>query len=237
MAVCQTVEPAPSCRTVFACQTPPRRGPPEGPKPAPAAATADRAAVRSDLPSELSSGATSARARVSTRPILSEVPKRIGPRCLRRFFAIVIWTRSAGPVRRLALAGVLGIGLAGCGLGATSAAPPTIICGHVLSRSAAGIGVDTIWGRDARDIVRYPTIDGLVWVKVATGCSTGSVVRIHPSGILRIVKTVRATDGGLVVVVVAQVHPGRATITASHDGHVVGAIQIQLQPESSPPSP
>ena len=127
------------------------------------------------------------------------------------------------------------MGLAGCG--ATSAAPPTVICGHVLSRSAAGIGVYTIWGRGARGVVRYPTVGNVVYVQVAKSCATGSAVLISPAGVLQVVKSVRARDGQLVAVVVAQVRPGLATITATRDGHTVGIIQIELLPESPPPSP
>ena len=130
---------------------------------------------------------------------------------------------------------VASIGLAGCG--ATSAAPPTIICGHVLSRSAAGIGVYPIWGRGARGVVRYPSVGNVVYVQVAMSCSAGSEVRISPSGLLRVVRSVRAKDGHLALVVVAQVRPGLATITATHAGHTVGRIQIELLPEAPPPSP
>ncbi len=133
------------------------------------------------------------------------------------------------------LMGVASIGLAGCG--ATSAAPPTIICGHVLSRSAAGIGVYTIWGRGARAVVRYPTVGNVVYLQVARGCSTGSELQIAPAGLLRVVRSVRARDGHLALVVVAQVRPGLATITATHAGHAVGRIEIELLPAPPPPSP
>jgi len=127
------------------------------------------------------------------------------------------------------------MGLAGCG--ATSAAPPTVICGQVLSRSAAGVGVYTIWGRGAHGVVRYPTVGNVVYVQVARGCSTGSEVQIRPAGLLRVVKSVRARDGHLAAVVVAQVRPGLATITATRDGQTVGSLQIELLPEPPPPSP
>jgi hypothetical protein len=145
--------------------------------------------------------------------------------------------RAGSSARRwvgLLLCGV-SLGLAGCG--ATSAAPPTVICGQVLSRSAAGIEVYTIWGRGAHGVVRYPTVGNVVYLQVARGCSTGSEVQIRPAGLLRVVKSVRARDGHLVLVVVAQVRPGLATITATRTGHTVGRIQIELLPELTPPSP
>jgi len=131
--------------------------------------------------------------------------------------------------------GVVAMGLAGCG--ATSAAPPTVICGHVLSRSEAGIEVYTIWGRGAHGIVRYPTVGNVVYVQVARGCTLGSEVQIRPAGLLRVVRSVRARDGHLVMVVVTQVQPGLATITATRGRHKVGTIRVELLPESPPPSP
>lgn len=131
--------------------------------------------------------------------------------------------------------GVVAMGLVGCG--ATSAAPPTVICGQVLSRSEAGIGVYTIWGRGAHGIVRYPTLGNVVYVRVARGCSFGSEVQIRPAGLLRVVKSVRARDGHFAVVVVKQVRPGLATITATRGGRKIGAIRIELLPEPPPPSP
>ena len=94
--------------------------------------------------------------------------------------------------------GVVVMGLAGCG--ATSGAPPTVVCGRVLSRSEAGIEVYTIWGRGAHGVVRYPTVGNVMYVQVARGCSTGSEVQIRPAGLLRVVKSVRARDGRFVVV-------------------------------------
>lgn len=131
--------------------------------------------------------------------------------------------------------GVFVMGLAGCG--ATSGAPPTVVCGHVLSRSEACIEVYTIWGRDARGTVRYPTVGNVVYVQVARGCLLGSEVQMRPAGLLRVVKSVRARDGHFAVVVVKQVRPGLATITATHGGRKIGAIRIELLPEPPPPSP
>jgi hypothetical protein len=119
----------------------------------------------------------------------------------------------------------------------TTAAPPTVICGNVLSRSAAGIVVYTIWGRDAQGIVRYPTAGNVVYLRVSKSCSGGSEVQIRPTGILRVVRSVRTSDRRLAMVVLAQVRPGLATITATRHGHLVGRIRIELRPEPPPPSP
>lgn len=116
------------------------------------------------------------------------------------------WVTAQWRLVGLLSCGVVVVGLAGCG--ATSAAPPTVICGHVLSRSEAGIEVYTIWGRGAQGIVRYPTVGNVVYVQVARGCSLGSEVQIRPAGLLRVVKSVRARDGHFAVVVVAR--SGRA---------------------------
>ncbi len=160
------------------------------------------------------------------------------PSCVKRAERVCSGGGWVGAPRRLVgllSCGVVAIGLAGCG--ASSAAPPTVVCGHVLSRSDAGIEVYTIWGRGARGIVRYPTVGNVVYVQVARGCTAGSEVQIRPAGLLRVVRSVRARDGNLAVLVVTQVRPGLATITATRGRHQIGTIRIELLPESPPPSP
>lgn len=136
-------------------------------------------------------------------------------------------------LRALALlAPSLAIVVASCGSAArvSSAAPPTVVCGTLLSSSPAGAVVYDIAapGFNDRQPVTAPTTGGVVIVRVAPGCSAGSTVRLSPADAFRIVRRVRARDGRLVVVVLKPVRSAPAVLTAERDGRTVGTLRLDI---------
>jgi hypothetical protein len=100
---------------------------------------------------------------------------------------------------------------------ASSGAPHLVVCGQLLSAGAAGPVVYDIASR------RYPTVTnvtvgGVIYVKVSDSCTRGAAVRITPVTAFDTVRTVRASDGRVVLV---ELHPEirqAATLTATPSG-------------------
>lgn len=100
------------------------------------------------------------------------------------------WPRQSGmrrcrKSRTTALASVATLsavtaGVTGCASPqVTTAAPPTVICGTVLSESAAG---PVVYDATRKlPTVKHPTIGGLLFFRVARGCERGDNVRWIPS--------------------------------------------------------
>ena len=148
----------------------------------------------------------------------NEVSMRAPRRCLRALAAL--------------LAASLGVLVASCGsqTRVSNAAPPTVICGALLSSSAAGAlvyDITTPGFRHGRPVTA-PTIGGVVIVRVAPGCLVGSTVRLRPTGAFRIVRRVRAKDGGVVVVELKPLKAVPVVLTAERDGRVVGTLRLDI---------
>lgn len=110
---------------------------------------------------------------------------------------------------------------------ASSAAPPLVVCGTVVSTSAAGPVVYDIVER------RYPTVTeltvgGFVYVQVSDSCAEGADVNIAPSSAFTVVRVVKASDGRDELVVLAPGSHPSAVLTASQAGHVVGTLKLDI---------
>jgi hypothetical protein len=111
--------------------------------------------------------------------------------------------------------------------GATSAAPPTEVCGTVLSDSASGWVIydatrhlSTITGWTGDDVVIF---------RVARGCDQGARVSWTPSSAAHVIKTVHAKDGGVTAVVMRPNVPNAAfRLTATENGKVVASATVRL---------
>jgi hypothetical protein len=118
----------------------------------------------------------------------------------------------------------------GCGPGTpqvTTAAPPTVVCGTVLSRSAAGAVVSDATRR--RPTVTGTTAGGLLIFRVARGCDTGAQVRWIPSSAARLVKAAYARDGRMVAVVLQPSGPRTAfRLIGTRNGRVVASATVKL---------
>ncbi len=120
--------------------------------------------------------------------------------------------------------------LAGCGGGVGSAAPPTIICGVVLSTSPAGAVVYDIASSDFNPSqpVNAPTVGGVVMVQVASGCATGSQVTIAPADAFKVVRVVKAADHLPVALVLRPRRSVSAVLIARQNGHEVGWLKLDI---------
>jgi hypothetical protein len=119
--------------------------------------------------------------------------------------------------------------LSGCGPGATvsSAAPPTVVCGTTLSRSAAGpVVVDAT--RD-HAVVTELTVGEVLYVRVSDDCAHGARVTWDPRKAATLVKEARAKDGLPAAVVLRPATPTAAfTLSAERDGTVVAHLPVRL---------
>jgi hypothetical protein len=149
-------------------------------------------------------------------------PRRTGMRCrwkprIPALAAVV--TMSAVP------AGVTGC--ASSGSHVTMAAPPTVVCGTVLNESAAGAVV-----YDATrqlPTIKYPTIGGLLFFRVARGCDKGTHVHWIPSSAAHLVKAAYAKNGQTAAVVLK---PSRRRVAfrliATQNGRVVASATVKI---------
>lgn len=109
----------------------------------------------------------------------------------------------------------------------TTAAPPTVVCGTVLSDSAAG------WV--LADATRHlPTITmwtgyGVLMFRVARGCDKGAHVSWAPASAAHLVKAAYAKDGGMAAVILKPNVPNAAFhLTATQNGKVVASATVRL---------
>jgi hypothetical protein len=116
----------------------------------------------------------------------------------------------------------------------TSAAPPTVVCGHVLGGSAAGAVVYNVSHRQTPDAYPAPgTIDGLtggneVFLRVSDGCVHGADITITPSDAYTVDKTAAALDGKPAAVVLCPSRYVPTTVTATVGGQAVGTASINI---------
>jgi hypothetical protein len=136
-----------------------------------------------------------------------------------------------GVMRLAAVAGAASLALltSACGQppGPTSAAPPTKVCGTVLSDSPAGWVVADAT-RHLPTITAY-TGNGVLIFRVARGCDQGARVSWTPVSAAHVIKTVHAKDGGVTAVVMRPNVPNAAfRLTATENGKVVASATVHL---------
>jgi hypothetical protein len=121
-------------------------------------------------------------------------------------------------------------GVTGCasrGPQVTTAAPPTVVCGTVLSDSAAGPVVFDATRR--LPVIKYLTVGDVLMFRVVRGCDEGAHVSWVPSAAAQLVKVAHAVDG-LTAAVVLQPSVPRASfrLTGTRNGRVVASITVKL---------
>lgn len=136
-----------------------------------------------------------------------------------------------GPAAVVAMSAV-SAGVAGCVPTATSAAPPTVVCGTVLSNSAAGMVVYNATRH--LPTINDVTVGNVLAFRVARGCGTGARVTWVPSSAAHLVKAAYAGDGQMVAVILKPSGPHAAfRLFARRDGKVVASATVKLAPTGS----
>lgn len=110
---------------------------------------------------------------------------------------------------------------------ASSAAPPLVVCGTVVSTSAAGPVVYDMTQKQYPTVTEL-TVGGYVYVQVSDSCVEGADVTIAPSSAFTVVRVVKASDGRDELVVLAPGSHATAVLTASKAGHVVGTLKLDI---------
>jgi hypothetical protein len=128
-------------------------------------------------------------------------------------------------------AAVLAVLICACGPGKapqlTTGAPPTVICGTVLSESANAPVVYEATGH--LPIITGVTVGGVLMFQVASGCDEGAHVSWAPSSAAHLVKAAYAKDGGMAAVVLEPSGPKAAfRLTGTQNGRVVASAMVQL---------
>lgn len=77
--------------------------------------------------------------------------------------------------------------------------------------------------------VRYPSVRGLVFVKVSHSCQTGSDLTLTPSDTFQIAEVARATDGKYAAVALKPVRLAPTKVVATQNGRIVGQLEIDLK--------
>ena len=148
------------------------------------------------------------------------------------------WPRRTGMRRRwksriTVLAAVVtmtavGAVLAGCasrGPRLTTAAPPTVVCGTVLSDSVAGPVVFDATRR--LPTIRYTTVGDVLMFRVVRGCDEGAHVTWAPSSAAHLVRAAYARDGLTAAVVLKPDEPS-FRLTGTRNGRVVASATVKL---------
>jgi len=108
-----------------------------------------------------------------------------------------------------------------------SGAPPTVICGTVLSDSAAGAVV--LDATRPLPTVKYETVGGGLIFLVARGCSEGTRVTWVPQSAAHLVKAAYAKDGQMAAVMLQPDGAGVAfRLTGTRNGVVVASATVKL---------
>lgn len=124
----------------------------------------------------------------------------------------------------------VGAGVTGCasrGPQVTTAAPPTVVCGTVLSDSAAGPVVFDATRR--LPTIEYLTVGDVLMFRVASGCVEGARVTWIPSSAAHLVKAAYARDGHMAAVVLKPSGPHAAfRLAGTRNGRVVASVTVKL---------
>lgn len=133
------------------------------------------------------------------------------------------------PSAAIAFAGAsLLMAITGCSQ-STSAAPPTVICGHTLPTSAAGAFVVDATHAGTRTVTSTSP-GGVIQIRLSSDCSRGAAIQLVPSDRLRIVARAPAEDGNLAGVELRPRTGTSAVVVTHSDGHVT-RIKIRLAGE------
>jgi hypothetical protein len=115
---------------------------------------------------------------------------------------------------------------------ATHGAPPTVVCGTVLSTSAAGPVV--------YDATRHlptitdETVGNVVMFRVARGCDAGAHVTWVPSSAARLVQAAYARDGQMAAVVLKPRGPHAAfRLIATRNDRTVASATVNISQDGS----
>ena len=123
-----------------------------------------------------------------------------------------------------------GAGVTGCasrGPQLAAAAPPTVVCGTVLSDSAAGAVVFDATRR--LPVMKYLTVGDVLMFRVSRGCDEGAHVSWVPSSAAHLVRAARARDGLTAAVVLKPNGPGASfRLTGTRNGMVVASVTVKL---------
>lgn len=114
----------------------------------------------------------------------------------------------------------------------SSAAPPTVVCGSTVSRSADGLAVVDIRLANGATVSEVSG-NGGINVLVARGCSKGATVTIRPIDAYTITRQVKAKDGKPVFVLLFPRTAGPAVLTV-HDGNHSYALRLALPASPTP---
>jgi len=120
------------------------------------------------------------------------------------------------------------VGVTGCasrGPEITTAAPPTVVCGTVLSDSAAGPVVFDATRR--LPTIRYTTVGDVLMFRVVRGCDEGAHVTWAPSSAAHLVRAAYARDGLTAAVVLKPDEPS-FRLTGTRNGRVVASATVKL---------
>jgi hypothetical protein len=111
----------------------------------------------------------------------------------------------------------------------TTAAPPTKVCGTVLSNSAVGAVMSDATRR--LPAINGTTVGGLLIFRVARGCDQGVHVRWIPSSAARLVKAACVKDGRMAAVVLKPAAPRAAFwLIGTQNGRMVASVTVELAP-------
>jgi hypothetical protein len=122
-------------------------------------------------------------------------------------------------------AGAVVTGCASRGPQLTTAAPPTVVCGTVLSDSAAGPVVFDATRR--LPVIKYLTVGDVLMFRVARGCDEGAHVSWVPSAAAHLVAAAYARDGLMAAVVLKPDEPS-FRLTGTRNGRVVASVTVKL---------
>lgn len=135
------------------------------------------------------------------------------------------------PLTALALLAAIVTVLSGCDTTGSSGAPPLVVCGTTLSRSAAGPVLDDVasGGR-----VESLSVGGWMFLKVSRDCDHGATVTWSPNAAANLLGTARASDGRAAAVVLRP-NENRFTITLQ-EGKRKTQVVVDLPPRPTPTS-
>lgn len=109
----------------------------------------------------------------------------------------------------------------------SSAGPPLVVCGVVVSDSAAAPVVYDIAQRQYPTVTEL-TVGGYVYVEVSDTCKSGADVTIAPTSAFTVIRAVKASDGRDELVVLAPGSHPSAVLTASRAGTVVETLKLDI---------
>ena len=138
--------------------------------------------------------------------------------------------------RMLVMGGAAALLLVGCA--SASDASVMHLCGQIINEPAMGMQYNVPWYEDltTRDhpaTIRVPATAAFnyqtsPWLQVSHNCEHGALVSVAPTGHIKIVDSVKATDGRLAAIRIFAYRRGVATITARRDRTHTGSIEVLI---------